>query len=473
LRYRRFLLLLPMLLAGCATGPAYERPQVVDMPLAFSAADTTVILPDTRPQYDWWKVFGSSELNDLVEEALVASPDLAAAAAQVLEAEAGVKGARSNLLPTVSIGGTGTRAKQSLAAMGGFGSIYRTSYSASAQAAYELDLWGRLSSTRKSAWATLLAGEAQQRAVRQSLIANVISGWLTTREATQQYELAVDTEDSYRRNLEMVEDRYRNGVVTASDLHLARQNVASAQARTQQSQQDMLGARYRLEILVGRFPAGEIGARGDDLSQLPEPAPVPAGLPADILKRRPDLMAAEMQLVGANAAISIAKADLFPKLTLTGSDGYTSSTLENLFKDASSIWSLAANLSMPLLNRGAVKSQVKAAEARTQQAQAAYVKAVLAGFQDVQVALTGDRQQGLRRGFLRESALHANRSLTIAQENYSQGLTPYLTVLEAQRRYFQAQSDLLRAERLRREARINLILALGGDWDQVPAVDEK
>ena len=469
MRYKRFLILLTLLVAGCATGPAYERPQITVSPEIFAATDTQTALPGTRPQYDWWKTFGSEVLNGLVEEALVASPDLAAAAARVLEAEAGVKGAKSTLLPTVSVGGSATRSKSSLSAFGGLGSVYRTSYSSTAQAAYELDLWGRLSSTRKSAWATLWAGEAQQRAVRQALIAGVVNGWLASREATQQYELALDTKDSYAQNLLMVEDRYRNGIVMAADLHLARQNLASATARTFQSKQDMLGARYRLETLVGRYPSGTISAEGDDLSVLPELAQVPSGLPADLLQRRPDLIAAEMQLVSANASISIAKADLFPRLSLTGSDGYTSSTLETLFKDAASIWSLAANLSMPLLNRGAVKSQVKVAEARTQQAQAAYVKAVLAGFQDVEMALTADREQNARRGFLRESAEHARRSQSIAQDNYSQGLSPYLNVLESQRRYFQARSDLLRAERLCREARINLILSLGGDWDESPA----
>ena len=462
LRSARLALPVILLSAGCGVGPAYERPEAVDTPPAYVATAAGTETP--APEYDWWRAFGSAELDTLVREALDAGPDLAAAAARVMEARAAVRAAGASRLPTVDLGGSASRSKMSLANFG-MGSRLAESYNASATAAYEIDLWGRLSANRRSAWAGLMAGEAERRAVKQALISGVVRAWLGAREAAQQLELSESMLESYRRNLAMVEDRYDSGVVSAADIHMARQNVAAAAAGRDQLEQDMLNARYALEILVGRYPAGEAAAEGEDLAALPQLPPVPAGLPSDLMQRRPDIIAAEMRLVSANAAIGVAKADLFPRLALTGSAGYTSPELGELFKDASSIWNLAANLSMPLLNRGARTAQVTAAEARTDQARAAYVSAVLAGFRDVESALVADRQQAERRAHLRESVTHARRSLDIAESRYARGLDPLLNVLESQRRYDQARSDLLRAERFCREARVNLVLALGGDWD--------
>ena len=245
----------------------------------------------------------------------------------------------------------------------------------------------------------------------------------------------------------------------------------AARARRVQWEEGLAVARRALEILVGRYPAGRIAAEGEALAQLPELKPVPAGLPANLLGRRPDVVAAEMSLRAAGERIGAAKADLFPRLSLTGNAGYSSPELDNLITDGASVWSLVGNLTMPLLNRGARTAQVDAAEGRAEQARAAYAGVLLNGFRDVEAALTAGRLQDIRRGFLRESVGHAERSLDVARDRYRQGLDPYLTVLDARRQLHLAESELLRAEGLVRRVRVDLIQALGGPWDVRPDQD--
>ena len=457
--------------AGCAVGPDYVRPADVPVPggyVADHAADSVV---GDDPAYGWWRDFGSARLDSLVEEAFAASPDLMAAAGRVTEARAQLKAAGSNSLPSVEIGGSASRSKLTMARFGGRGSIYSTLYDASANASWELDLWGRLSRTRRAGWADLMAVEANRIAVRQGLAADVVRAWLMVSEAEGQRDLSVRTEESWASSLDMVEDRYAGGVSASLDVHQSRQALASARARRVQWEEDLAVARRALEILVGRYPAGRIAAEGEALAQLPELKPVPAGLPANLLGRRPDVVAAEMSLRAAGERIGAAKADLFPRLSLTGNAGYSSPELDDLITDGASVWSLVGNLTMPLLNRGARTAQVDAAEGRAEQARAAYAGVLLNGFRDVEAALTAGRLQDIRRGFLRESVGHAERSLDVARDRYRQGLDPYLTVLDARRQLHLAESELLRAEGLVRRVRVDLIQALGGPWDVRPDQD--
>jgi len=218
--------------------------------------------------------------------------------------------------------------------------------------------------------------------------------------------------------------------------------------------------------LLGRYPAGALAADGPSVAELPALPPVPAGLPSDLLERRPDIQAAEMRLLSATESVGAAKAELFPKLAITGEYGYNSSLFEELLKDASNVWSLAGGLAMPLFNRGARTSQVDVARAGAAEAEAIYVKVVLNGFREVESALTAERVQQERRMHLRDSVEHARRSLAVAADRYRQGLDGFLSVLDTQRRLLQAEGDWLGAERAWRASRVDLIQALGGDWDE-------
>ncbi len=480
-------LLAAVLLAGCAVGPDYERPDLdTPVPAAWAnpAADTLAAAPtmdDALPAgaaWRWWEAFGDTTLNGLVEAALERNHRLEQAVARVLEARAGVTGAESARWPTLEVGGQASRSKTSEAVLA-FGPVYGNAFAVTATARWELDLWGKLSRGKEAAVAALLAGEQNRRAVAQGLIADVVRTWLVIRELQLQVALTERTVASFERSQATVEERYRRGLVGALDLHLAGQNLAAARAQLPLFEQQLAGARRTMEILAGRYPAGTL--RASDLegadgrlvaAVMPAPLdPVPAGLPSELLDRRPDLMAAEANLAASVARIGQAKAALYPRIALTADGGTRSREVADLFTQGSDAWSLVGNLVMPLINRGATKAQIQAAEARAREAAAAYRGAVLQAFAEVENALDQDVRQGEREVHLSESTRRARRSVELAEDRYRRGLDNLLTTLESQRRLFTAESSLLATQRERRTARVDLIQALGGPWDEAPAAD--
>jgi len=488
------LLACAVLLAGCAVGPDYERPDLdTTVPDEWTGAavpgeevatadalPADLIDPETGARWRWWEDFGDTTLNGLVLDALVYNNDLAAAAGRVLEARALLGGAKSAQWPTIEIGGTAARSKSSEQITGGFGSPYGNYYDAYANLRYEVDLWGRLSRGKEAALATLVASEQDRRTVAQGLIAEVVRTWLEIRELQLQVALTERTIGNFEENLVTVRERYRRGLVSALDVHLASQNLAAAQSAEPLFRQRLGVARRRLEILAGRYPSGDLAASDLDgpgglLTReiMPEPlAEIPTGLPSELLERRPDLAAAEMRLHSSVARIGEAKAALYPRISLTASAGAASSDLSELFTNGTDIWSLAGNLFMPLINRGATQAQIKVAEARAAQSVAAYRQAVLLAFGEVENALDQDLFQSQQEIFLADSAEQARRSVDLAQERYRRGLDSLLVTLESQRRLFNAESQLLTTQRARRAARVNLIQALGGPWEAELPNDE-
>jgi len=487
------LLLIPVVLTGCAVGPDYVRPdqqaavpdewtqQAATHQTAAPGPTMADALPDgvAGSNWQWWEEFGDTTLNTLVTDALVYNNDLAAAAARVLEARALHGGAQSALWPTVEIGGTAARAKSSEQLLLFPISPYANLFDLGATLRYEIDLWGRLGRGKEAALATLIASEQDRRAVAQGLIADVVRTWLVIRELHLQVALTERTVANFEHNLTTVRDRYQRGLVSPLDVHLASQNLAAAQSAGPLFQQQLAEAKRRLEILVGRYPAGDLLASDLDTTGgfltaeiMPEPlSAVPAGLPSELLDRRPDLQAAELRLHSSVARIGEAKAALYPRLSLTASVGTKSNELSELFTNPTDVWSLAGNLFMPLINRGATQAQIKAAEARAEQATAGYRKVVLIAFGEVENALDQDIYQSRQETYLADSAEQARRSVNLAQERYRRGLDNLLVTLESQRRLFNAESQLLTTQRARRTARVNLILALGGPWEAAPAAD--
>lgn len=487
------LLLLTIALAGCAVGPDYVRPDLdasvpsqwtqraaaqQTMPLSAAGPTLAEALPSDASggRWRWWQAFNDRTLDALVEDALVYNHDLAAAAGRVLEARALYGGARSALWPTLEVGGTATRSKSSEQVLQIPVSPYADLFDASATLRYEADLWGRLHRGKEAALATLIASEQDRRTVAQGLITEVVRTWLVVRELQLQVSLTERTVANFQKNLTTVRERYRRGLVSPLDVHLASQNLAAAQAAEPAFRQQLGEAKRRLEILVGRYPAGDLVAsdlenEGGSLATEVMPAPldpVPAGLPSALLERRPDLQAAELRLHAAVARIGEAKSALFPRLSLTASAGTASRELSALFTSPSEVWSLVGNLFMPLINRGATQAQIKAAEARAQQAAAGYRQTVLQAFAEVENALDQDIHQAQQEIYLADSAEQARRAVNLAQERYRRGLDNLLVTLESQRRLFNAESQLLTTQRARRTARVNLIRALGGPWETAP-----
>ncbi len=487
------LVTLLLLLAGCSVGPDYVRPeQEAEIPESWAGQsrettpDVTMAdaLPDTAngasEHWKWWESFGDTTLNGLVEDALIYNNNLAVAAGRVLEARALLGGAKSAQWPTIEIGGSSSRSKTSQTSTQSFGPVYFNQHSLDATLRYDVDLWGRLSRGTESARASLMASEQDRRAVAQALIADVVRTWLVIREFQLQVALTERTIENFNENLTTVRDRYRRGLVSALDVHLASQNLAAAQAVDPVFRRELASSRRRLEILAGRYPAGDLTASDLDgpggslsLEIMPEPLEaVPPGLPSDLLDRRPDLMAAEMRLHSSVAKVGVAKAALYPRIILTATGGTKSSDLSDLFSSGSDFWSLAGNLFMPLINRGATQAQIKAAEARVLQSTASYRQSILVAFSEVENALDQDHFQSLQEGYLTDSAEQARRSVNLAQDRYRRGLDGLLVTLESQRRLFNAESQLLSTQRARRSARVNLIQALGGPWDLDPATTD-
>jgi multidrug efflux system outer membrane protein len=435
---------------------------------------------------EWWIAFGDTALDQLVHEALERNFNLAQATARVLESRALLSGSKAAQWPSLDIGGSASRSKFNLSQFGGAGSLYNTQYRAGAAASYEVDLWGRLSNATAAARASLLATEEDQRTVAQTLVADVVRTWLDIKELECQLTLNVQTIANFGDNLKLVQDRYNRGLVPAVDVYLARQNLLSAKALKPQWAQALANARRRLEVLAGRYPAGQAARATEQSAGLsfvalpdqdcgcvtpPHLPPVPAGLPSDLLERRPDILAAEMRLRATNATIGEAKAALYPRIALTGEAGYQSVQLNDLLSPTAAVWSLLGNLTMPLFNRGKLTAQVAAAEARTAQAAANYQGAVLNAFREVENALEAERSQQERLEWLRGSVQAARRSLVLAQERYRRGLDNLLLTLDTQRRLYLAEADLISTERNVRSARVDLILALGGPWPQPTSPD--
>jgi len=480
------LILLSALVAGCTVGPDYERPDLeAPIPDAYvrpatASASLTMdeALPDSTvgAEWRWWEDFGDETLNGLVDEAVVHNHDLAAAVGRVLEARAGLTGARSAQWPTIEVGGQASRSKVS-EDLAGMGPLHTNYASLGLSLHYELDLWGKLSRGKEAAVATLLASEQNRRTVAQTLIADVVRTWLRIRELQLQVALTERTIASFESSLVTVQERYRRGLVSPLDLHLAGQNLSAAQAQLPVFEGQLTAARRSMEILAGRYPSGLIqasdlegSAGGLAAGAMPEPlAQVPAGLPSELLERRPDLLAAEATLWSNVARIGEAKARLYPSITLTADGGTRTGEFDNLFSGTTDAWSLVGGLFMPLINRGATKAQIEAAEARTIQATAAYRATVLRAFAEVENALDQDVYQARQEEYLARSTDQSRYAVQLAEERYRRGLDSLLATLESQRRLFNSESSLLTTQRQRRTARVDLILALGGPWETAPA----
>lgn len=467
------------IVGGCTLGPEPKRPQtVLDDDTAFKHAPTPDIgtldgeLDKTAEHLgQWWRRLGDPVVESWVEQALSANTDLKIAAARVLEARAQVDQSRATRLPELSAGTSATRSKSSFSLpQVGRVAVYSTTYSADLSVAYQLDLFGKLRRTRQGAWASLLAQEEARETVLHTVVAEVVRSRVRTSTLEHSVELATAVRDSRGRTLESVERRYNAGLTNAVDLRLARENLAGAEADLIGARQALDSAYLAVDVLLGRRPGS--GERPTEPSaQLPPVEPVPLGLPAELLDRRPDLRQAEMQLAAATAGIGASLADLFPTLSLSGSVGGRSDGLSNLLSSESLVYNAVANLLGPIFDGGRRRAAVDAAEARAEQAAAAYSGAVLRALRDVEDALIREQASRTSLDFLEERVREARAAENMARERYGRGVAPLLQVLETERRLKAAENALSSGRAALWNARIDLHLALGGDWHDTDAAE--
>ncbi|HNC52562.1 MAG TPA: efflux transporter outer membrane subunit [Accumulibacter sp.] len=448
--------LLALSASGCMVGPDYVRP-TIETPAAWRLSDESARdLANSR----WWQQFDDPVLDELVETALRENKDLRIATARIEEFAGRYGIVRAPLFP--QIGATYEPAKQrgSPTTLSRETTVF-DSYQAVLTASWEIDIWGRIRRQSEAARAQLLASEDGRRAVILSLVGSVASAYVNLRDLDRQLEIAKATANSRGESYEIFKLRYSGGIISLLELSQNQSQYEEAVATIPVIEKAIAQQENGLSVLLGRNPGPIV--RGRNIDQLTLPA-VPAGLPSDLLERRPDLQQAEQNLIAANALIGAAKAAYFPTISLTGLFGVSSDNLSSLFDAQSKIWRYAAPISLPIFTGGALAGQVQVAEAQQQQALFAYQKAIQQAFAEVNDALVDqDRTRAQLQSQKRQVDALVQYAAT-ARLRYENGYTSYIEVVDAESRLFNAQLQYTQTQQTQFQAMINLYKAMGGGW---------
>ena len=459
-------LILAAALAGCAVGPDYQRPEV-NAPATFRVAASDANAPsgtNTFADLGWWETFKDPQLSAYLAEALTNSWDIKIAAARVLQAEAAARITRSQFMPTVGAGADWTTARTSENGPAGalpdpaqdYTSVYGT------MATYEVDLWGRVRRANEAARAQLLATVEAERTVRQTLVAQVATAYLDLLELDLELQIARRTFGVRTNSLDLTRSRQEGGVASMQDVHQAQILVSAAEASIADTLRRIEQQENLLSILLGRNP-GPL-ERGTPLISQTQRAEVPPDLPSSLLERRPDLRTAEQQLVAANADIGQAKAAFYPKVTLTGFYGFQSVALSDLFKGGSQAWQFGPAVSVPVFTGGALKGNLKLAQARFEESVAQYKKTVQNSFREVSDSLIAYQRTREFRAKQEENTQAHRDAAETANVRYEGGVTSYLEVLYNEQELFSAELGLAQARRDELLSVVQLYRALGGGW---------
>jgi multidrug efflux system outer membrane protein len=457
--------------AGCASlGPEYQRPELgASVPRAWLQGPEGS--GERGAQERWWEAFGRPALDRLVQDVLERNLDIREAAARVLEVRARLTSSRAERFPRVDLEAGARRQRQTVTTtvptlQGPIREERRAtvdSHNLSLPASFELDLWGRLARAEEAALQDLLQAEENRRTVIQGAVAEAVSLYLQTEALERRLHITRGRIENYEQSLALVERRYEHGLTSILDVRQARRSLARAQALLPPIRQDLGKARHALSVLAGRYPeAGDPGAPSEIAFR--RMAPVPAGVPSDLLERRPDIRAAEASLRASNARVGEALASRFPRISLTGSFGYSSETLNRLLEPESELWNIAMGVAYPLFDAGRLKASQRAAEARYRQGAAAYARTVLGAFAEVEDALLTRREQLERRKRVLEFLEEARVTQEVAESRYRRGLVDYLNVLEAVQTRYQAEEDVVLVDLAIATNRVALHRALGGGW---------
>lgn len=423
-----------------------------------------------RPQgvTQWWHQFNQPQINQLVEQALAHNFELKQAAANVLESQALLDSSFGRFWPSLDLGVSGSREYMRTSTVNN----YTTQYDLTLSLSWQLDLFGRLRNAYRAAQADLAALERDRVALTHTLIANVLRQYVEQVIAIRRVKVAEKIADSRELTLKTVVRRYRNGVngSSAVDVRLARENLLSAQANVSDLQLNLELANHALDILLGQVPVN----RSDDqpeLTVLPVIDQELIDIPLSLLDQRPDLKAAEFRTIASNHRIGVALADLYPDLTLTGRLGTDSESLSRFFSLDNLIASVAGELATTLFQGGSLRAEVEAARARLQAQAARYSQALIIAVREVEDALASNRLLDKRLVQVRQQLTEAREAEKLAKQRYGRGIDSLLIVLETERRRQNAEDLLLRVEQLRWNSRINLHLAIGGNWFNSEALE--
>ncbi len=447
-------------LAGCGSlAPRYERP-AAPVPAAFAGGDITG--PSTASPADeiaWPQFFGDERLKRLVEIALANNRDLRVAVLQIEQARAQLQLRRADLLPTVNLGANATR-QPSTTREGEISSLYSVGLGITA---YELDLFGRVRQLSESAAAQLLGTEEARKTVQLSLVAGVANAYLSLLADDELLRVTREALTTREESLRLTRLKFENGASSEIDFRQAESLLESARATLAQLTRQRMQDENALVLLLGQPLPADLPA-GLGVTDQRMVADLPAGVPSEVLVRRPDVRAAEQQLIAAHADIGAARAAFFPRITLTASAGTASSELSGLFKGGSLAWTFAPQLLLPIFDAGRNQANLEFATAGRDIALARYEKSLQTAFREVSDALAGRATLSDQlRAQLAQAQAEAVRT-RLAQLRYDNGVASYLDVLDAQRSLFAAQQSVVQVQALQAQSLVNLYKVLGGGW---------
>jgi multidrug efflux system outer membrane protein len=460
--------LVAALLSACAVGPNYNRPQVPTPPAhRFFEGEAEA---QSVADFPWWGVVKDPALQQLIREAIANNLDLRTATARVAEARAQYGIARSFLFPEVGVS-AGYSAQQvsrlSEPPQGTAAGKTYQNWSAGFPLSWEIDLFGRIRREKEAAFAAYLATEEGRRAAVITLVADVASTYLFLRELDLQLDVARRTVQTNEETVRFYETRLKGGVSNRLEVDRATANRSRTAVVIPQLEQQIAIAENALCLLLGR-PPGPI-ARGEALSDTATPPEVPVGLPAALLERRPDVLAAEELLVAANANVGAAKALFFPTISLTGILGTISGDFSNLLKADANVWQVSPSLFAPIFQGGRIRRNYDAAKARFEQAAAQYEKAALNSYREVANALVSVKKLGEARLELEDGVEALTDAAALARSRYDTGLANYLEILNADQQLFDQEIQLAQTRGEEMRAFVELYRALGGGWQEEQA----
>lgn len=446
------------LLFACAVGPEYSRPDIPTKD-SFRMAEQQTDLP-ALANMPWWELYQDQELQKLIRIALEDNKDLERVVATVDEFAARLFIARTDFIPQMTATANLPFARSGGVRFAGFPSAFN--YYLQGNLAWEIDIWGRIRRSNEAARGDLLAREENRRAIILQLVGGVAQAYFELRQFDLQLEIAERTLRAWDESVRISEARHRQGLIHGLDVeqfHAERENAA---ARIADLKRQIIQKENELSLLLGRNP--DQIPRGRSLTDQVMPPVVPAGLPSELLQRRPDIIQAEQQLAAATARIGAAKADRFPKLSLTGLLGLANPSLSKLFTAGGDFGVFGPTITGPLLNAQSLGFQQDAAEAQTRQAIAQYKQAILTAFKEVDDALAGVAMTREQAGAQERQVTALKGALRRANLRYKGGLANYLDVLIAQRNLFDAELALATTRRSHLTSVVQLYKALGGGW---------
>jgi outer membrane protein, multidrug efflux system len=445
-------------------GLDYKRPDNV-LPQTYTETDVQPTVGDVKQTpSQWWTLFQDAQLDQLVEKAYQNNTDIQLAVARIEEADAQMREVGAALLPTVDLGGGATRSRVTESGANPvISSNPRNNYNLALSSSVELDFWGKLRNAKKAARANYLSTQFAKDTVLWSLSSLVANNYLIIRSLDSQIAVNLENQTISEESLALTKRRQEGGIVSILDVHQAELLLADLKSQALELKRQRALSEHQLGVLTGEL---DLKIDQADLLALPTPPTPPAGLPSSLMEARPDVHQAEQAMIAANANIAIAKAALYPSISLTGEYGGESLELGDILKSAARIWSFGLSLNLPIFNAGKLDSRVDQATAKEKQALAGYQSAVQTAFREVNDALVNVRLYKEREAIAQSKQEIAQKMLDVAQDRYKAGYSAYIDVLDAQRTHHEATQSFVQSRQNVLTATVDLFKALGSGWQK-------